>query len=66
MDLKEKLLFKAETYLVPALQRPFPLFQHKALMFVWSLDIALSNFQSLNDFPAVWLLEMMTKEEGAF
>lgn len=51
---------------MPALQRPFPLFQHKALMFVWSLDIALSNFQSLNDFPAVWLLEMMTKEEGSF
>lgn len=32
-------------------------------MFVGSLDIALTNFQPLNDFPAVLLLQMMKKTE---
>lgn len=50
---------------MPAFQRPFPLFQHKALVFVGSQDIALTNFQSLNDFPTVWLLDGIKKHSGA-
>lgn len=42
--------------LVPALQWPFPLLQHKTLMFIRSLDIRLANLQSLDDLPAVCLL----------
>lgn len=54
-----KAIFTAASYLVPAFQGPFPLFQHKALVFVRSLDVALTNFQSLNDFPTVWLLDVI-------
>lgn len=49
--------FACGTYLVPAFQGPFPLLQHKTLMLIRPLDIALTDFQPLNDFPAVCLLE---------
>ena len=50
-------------YLVPAFQWPFSLLQHEALVFIWPLDVALADSQSLNDFPAVCLLGMERKTE---
>lgn len=49
--------FACGSYLVPAFQGPFPLLQHKALVLIGPLDVALTDFQPLNDFPAVCLLE---------
>lgn len=42
--------------LVPALQWPFSLLQHKAFMFIRPLDIRLADLQSFNDLPAVCFL----------
>lgn len=50
-------------YLVPAFQWPFPLLQHEAFVFIWPLDVALTDFQPLNDFPAVCLLGMERETE---
>lgn len=49
--------FTGGSYLVPAFEGPFPFFQHKPLVLIGSLHIVLTDFQSLNDFPAVWNLE---------
>lgn len=48
---------RGSSYLVPTFQGPLPLLQHEALVFVRPLDVALSNFQALDDFPAVGLLQ---------
>lgn len=53
--------FDCGSYLVPAFQGPFPLLQHKTLVLVRPLDVALTDFQPLNDFPAVCLLERNKK-----
>lgn len=45
------------SHLVPAFQGPFPLLQHETLVFIRPLDVALTDFQPFNDFPAVSLLE---------
>lgn len=42
--------------LVPALQRPLSLLQHETFMFLWSLNVSLSDLQPLDDLPAVRLL----------
>lgn len=49
-------LLASVSYLVPAFQGPFPLLQHKPLVLIRPLDVALTNFQPLDDFPAVCLL----------
>lgn len=53
--------FTHESYLVPAFQGPFPLLQHKPLVFIRPLDVALTNFQPLDYLPAVCLLEKKWK-----
>lgn len=53
--------FTHESYLVPAFQGPFPLLQHKPLVFIRPLDVALANFQPLDYLPAVCLLEKKWK-----
>lgn len=50
------------SYLVPAFQGPFPLLQHKTLVFIRPLDVALTDFQTLDYFPAVCLLKKKVTE----
>lgn len=49
---------------MPSFQGPFPLLQHEALVFVRPLDVALSNFQAFDDFPAVGLLQRSRKRSA--
>lgn len=56
--------FVWEPHLVPALQGPLPLLQHEALVLVGPLDVALADFQALDDLPAVCLLEERKKTLG--
>lgn len=55
-DIIKRVCLCKGSDLVPALQRPFSLLQHETFMFLRSLNVTLSDFQPLNDLPAIRFL----------